>query len=155
MDYYICIRETIQKFEQLAAKIAIEGGTLNLAILSLSGVFFRYSFYLAALIVSFGSIFTTISLAVMARFYSKMLGISVKTAKKIEDEIFPETWNSCEEMGKKFTQNLDDCKLFGTKLAGEQTWKVILLEFVVLLLMGHVLFFFYLWCLFTQPLITP
>jgi hypothetical protein len=150
MDYYVCIRESIQKFESLACKIAIEGGTLNLAMLSLSGVFFRYSFYLAAVIISFGSIFTTVSFGVMARFYSKMLGISVKTAKKIEDEIFPESWNSCEEMGKKFTQNLDDCKLFGTKLAGDQTWKVILLEFIVLFGLGLVLFSVSLGSLLTQ-----
>jgi hypothetical protein len=146
MDYYLCIRGSVQKFDELACKVALEGGTLNLAVLSLSGVFFQYSFYFGAAIVSFGSVVTTICFSIMAWFYSKLLGISVETAKRIEDELLPESWGSCKEkMGKKLTQNLDDyCRIFGSRLAGTQTWKVVLSEFIVLLFIGLILFFFYL-----------
>ena len=143
MDYYVCIRNTIQKFDELASKVAIEGGTLNLGVLSLSGVFFRYSFFEAAMVACLGSIATTIIFGLMAMFYSKLLGISVETAKKMEDEIFPQGWNAGAE-GKKLTYNLDKLgTLLGIKLAGKHTWKVVIAEFVVLLFLEIALFIFY------------
>lgn len=155
MNYYICVRGTIQKFEELACKVAIEGGTLNLTVLSLSGVLYGYSFSLAALLVSFGSIFTSICFGFMARFYSKLLEVSVDTSKKLEDEILPSAWSSVENkmgkklMGEKLTHNLDDFgTIFGMRFAGKHTWIVILLEFVVLSIMGLALLIFYLWSFF-------
>ena len=145
MDYYICVRNTIQKFDELVCKVAIEGGTFSLALLSLSGIFFRESFCLAAMIIAFGSMSTSFCFGVMATFYSKLLGVSVEIAKGIEDEIFPATWNPTEEdVGKKLTYSIDmHGKLFGKRLAGKNTWKVIILEFGILFAMGIILFFFY------------
>ena len=146
MDYYVCIRNTIQKFEELACKVAIEGGTLNVALLSLSGVFFRYSFLDAAKVACIGSMATTGIFMWMAMFYSKLLGISVETAKKMEDDIFPRAWNAGKE-GKKLTYNLDELgTLLGFKLAGKHTWKVVLLGFFGLLILGGFLLFIYSFC---------
>jgi hypothetical protein len=148
INYYVCVRNTVQKFEELACKVAIEGGTLNLTLLSLSGVLYGYSFPLAALLVSAGSISTSICFGFMARFYSKLLEVSVDTAKNLEDEIFPPAWASNlakNEMGKKLTYNLDDFgRILGKRLAGKHTWKVVLLEFGVLFSMGLLLLIFYL-----------
>lgn len=142
----MCIRNTVQKFEELACKVAIEGGTMNVALLSLSGIFFQYSFYLAATLVSFGSMFTTICFIIMTSFYSKLLEISVETAKKMEDDIFPKAWDSTQkEMGKKLTHNLDEYgKILGMRLAGKHTWKVVLSVFIGLFTVGAILFFVYL-----------
>jgi hypothetical protein len=156
MNYYICVRNAIQKFEELACKVAIEGGTLNLTLLSLSGVLFGYSLPLAALLISFGSIFTSISLGFLAWFYSKLLAVSVETAKNLEDDIFPPTWNSNlkeKKMGKMLAHNLDDfVTIFGKRLAGKYTWKVFRLEFGILVSMGLFLFFFYLWPFLFPPI---
>lgn len=154
MDYYVCIRNTIQKFEDLASKVVIEGGTLNLALLSLSGIFFRYSFRVAAIIVCLGSIVTTFCFGLMAWFYLRLLGISVETAKKMEDEIFPPAWNpSEEEEGKKLTYNLDQfCTIRKWRVAGKRTWIVVLLEFGIIFSLGLFLILVY---LFYAPHLLP
>lgn len=122
-----------------------------MALLSLSGVLFRYASPLAALFVSFGSMSTSICLGFLAWFYSKLLAVSVDTAKNLEDEIFPPAWNSNlpkNKIGKKLSHNIDDFgRILGKRLAGKHTWIVVLLEFGVLLFMGLALFISYLWLL--------
>lgn len=119
-----------------------------MALLSLSGALFGYAFPLAALLVSFGSMSTSICLGFLAWFYSKLLAVSVDTAKNLEDEIFPPAWNSDlakNKIGKKLSHNLDDFgRILGKRLAGKHTWKVVLLEFGVLFFMGLALCIFYL-----------
>jgi len=135
--------------------VAIEGGTLNLALLSLSGALFRYAFPFAALLISVGSIATSICFGFLTWFYSKLLAVSVDTAKNLEDEIFPRTWNSNlaeNKIGKKLSHNLDDFgRILRRRLAGENTWIVVLLEFVVLFLMGLAMFIYLLFLLLSPP----
>jgi len=91
---------------------------------------------------------TSICLGFLAWFYSKLLAVSVDTAKNLEDEIFPPAWNSDlakNKIGKKLSHNLDDFgRILGNRLAGKHTWKVVLLEFGVLFFMGLALCIFYL-----------
>jgi hypothetical protein len=141
MNYYVCIRESIQKFDELLFRIAVEGGTFSLALLSLSGIFFSNSFFLAALIVTLGSILTTFCFSIMAWFYSKLLGEAVNKAQQIEKELL----NNESGLTCSIENNV---KFFGRKVAGVHTWKVVMLEFVVLFLMALILFFFYLWQFF-------
>lgn len=154
MDYYVSIRNSIQKFEELACKVVIEGGTLNLALLSLSGIFFRYSLCEVAKIVCLGSMVTTFCFGLMAWFYLKLLGISVETAKKMEDEIFPSAWNPSKgKEGKKLTYNLDQfCTFCGWKVAGKRTWIVVLLEFGVIFCLGLFLLIVYSSCCQLPPI---
>jgi hypothetical protein len=136
LTYYVSIRESISKFDDLLFRIAVEGGTLSIGLLSLSGIFFQEKFLFAAGIVSIGSIVTTLCFSFMAWFYSQLLGKAAETAKKIEKQLF------CHN--ESITCLIDDeVKFGGRKLAGGGTWLVVMGEFILLLVLAIALLIFY------------
>jgi hypothetical protein len=96
-----------------------------LSLTSNLGVFGIKVAPLTAEIILLGDIIFTIALAFASVFYSLILGKAVKTASKLEDDLFGNDKNTTEW---KLTRHINTIRI-----AGEQTWMVMLSIFIPIL----------------------
>ena len=139
ISYYGIVRQAIDKFDELSARLVVEGTTFGIGLLAISGAFFSEAFKRTppdAGLLIFAAAVATVSIAAttgfmfQAIFYAKLLGGAVEVAKGLERRLINTT---AAEHSLRLSEKIDRVKVFGLTLAGKNTWKVIAAVYIFIL----------------------
>ncbi len=127
LRYWITVRGTIQKFDDILTKLSFQGLTLLAGALSVTGYLFLQRLMLIAMLVSGGIILVGITLAFHTWLYFRLLEKAVETAIQIEDEMFP---SAPREV--KLTANLK-------KVPGKKSFPILIFVHVAIIIIAAIL----------------
>lgn len=89
LRYWVTVRNTIQKFDDILTRLSFQGLTILAGALSLTGYLFMQRITLVAMLICISIITVSLTLASHTWLYFRLLEKAVQTAMIVEDELFP------------------------------------------------------------------